>query len=152
MLPRCPGSFSTASIPSQTGASYRWTAQGGSIVSGDTTTTLSFSAGTEGTVTLSVVVTNACGAEASGTLPVPIATPTATVSGSTTVNAGSSATLYVDLTGTGPWNVTWSDSFVQNNVGSSPTTRSVTPASTTTYGDSGLHNRSLSRSVGEGKQ
>ena len=131
--PMCPGSFGTASISSQTGASYRWTVQGGSIVSGDTTTTLSFSAGTEGTVTLSVVVTNACGAEASGTLPVPIATPTATVSGSTTINAGSSATLSVDLTGTGPWNVTWSDSFVQNNVGSSPTTRSVTPASTTMY-------------------
>ncbi len=37
------------------------------------------------------------------------------------------------LTGTGPWDVTWSDSFTQTGVAASPATRNVSPATTTAY-------------------
>src|SRR6185503_15470140 len=57
----------------------------------------------------------------------------AKVSGSTSVCSGSPATLTVDLVGTGPWTLTWSDGFVQSGVSSTPATRSVSPTSATTY-------------------
>jgi photosystem II stability/assembly factor-like uncharacterized protein len=61
------------------------------------------------------------------------ALPTATVSGDATICAGASTTISAALTGTGPWDLTWSDGFVQNSVASSPATRSVSPASNTVY-------------------
>jgi len=59
--------------------------------------------------------------------------PTATVSGDAAICAGGSATLTATLTGTGPWNITWSDVGTQDEITSSPATRVVNPASTTTY-------------------
>ena len=58
---------------------------------------------------------------------------TATVSGDATICFGASATIQAALTGTPPWNVTWSDSVVQSNVQTSPATRVVSPTATTTY-------------------
>jgi serine protease AprX len=57
----------------------------------------------------------------------------AKVSGSTSVCSGSPATLTVNLVGTGPWTLTWSDGFVQSGVSANPATRSVSPTSATTY-------------------
>ena len=59
--------------------------------------------------------------------------PSATVSGTASICNGGSTTIQAALTGTGPWNVTWSDSVTQTGVAASPATRSVSPASTTTY-------------------
>jgi hypothetical protein len=59
--------------------------------------------------------------------------PTASVSGGGTVCGGSSANIQAALTGTGPWNVTWSDGVGQSGVVSSPAVRSVSPAGTTNY-------------------
>ena len=56
----------------------------------------------------------------------------AKVSGTQSICSGGSATLTVDLIGTGPWTLTWSDGFVQN-VSSTPATRSVSPTAATTY-------------------
>ncbi len=67
-----------------------------------------------------------------GRLDVGCAVP-AKVSGSTAVCAGSPATLTVDLVGTGPWTLTWSDGTVQSGVAATPATRSVSPTSATTY-------------------
>ena len=61
------------------------------------------------------------------------AAATATVSGNATICAGSSTTLTATLTGTAPWNLTWSDGHVQNGVTASPATRSVSPTTTTVY-------------------
>lgn len=58
---------------------------------------------------------------------------TATVSGSATITQGGSAPIYAALTGTGPWDVTWSDGVTQNDVATSPANRLVSPNSTTTY-------------------
>jgi Leucine-rich repeat (LRR) protein len=69
--------------------------------------------------------------EATGmTLP---ACPTATVSGTAAVCKGSATTIQAALTGTPPWNLTWSDGFVQNGIAAGPATRSVAPTVTTTY-------------------
>lgn len=59
--------------------------------------------------------------------------PTATVSGDASISTGGSATISADLTGTAPWSITWSDDVTQTGIASSPTTRVVSPASTTTY-------------------
>jgi hypothetical protein len=59
--------------------------------------------------------------------------PTAVVSGTATICASGSTPIQAVLTGTGPWNVTWSDSVVQSGVATSPATRNVSPSSTTTY-------------------
>ena len=59
--------------------------------------------------------------------------PTATVSGDATICNGSSTTIQAVLTGTGPWDVTWSDSVTQTGVASSPATRDVSPTTTTVY-------------------
>lgn len=59
--------------------------------------------------------------------------PTATVSGDTSIFVGGSATISAALTGTAPWSITWSDGATQSGLASSPATRIVNPASTTTY-------------------
>jgi len=59
--------------------------------------------------------------------------PTATVSGPASVCLGSSVTISAALTGTAPWNITWSDAVTQTGIMSSPATRSVSPSVATTY-------------------
>jgi len=72
-----------------------------------------------------------CKNSASGTVTVnPL--PTATVSGSTNICIGQSATISVTLTGTAPWDITWSDGFMQT-ASASPATRTVNPSTTTTF-------------------
>src|SRR5260221_8736614 len=58
------------------------------------------------------------------------ARPTALVSGSTTICNGQSATITAVLSGSGPWDVTWSDGVTQSGVSASPATRTVNPVVT----------------------
>lgn len=63
-------------------------------------------------------------------------TPTASISGSTTICAGSSATITISLTEESPWNFTYTDGSTSTTVTSqttSPYTLSVSPSSTKTY-------------------
>lgn len=53
--------------------------------------------------------------------------PRSAVSGGGTFCVGSSTTIQAVLSGTPPWNLTWSDGFVQNGVTSGTASRSVTP-------------------------
>ncbi len=55
------------------------------------------------------------------------------LSGPAALCAGQSTILQVDLAGSGPWDVTWSDSYTQTAVMTSPATRTVLPAVSTTY-------------------
>ena len=57
---------------------------------------------------------------------------TATVDGLATICEGGSATIRVRLTGNGPWQITWSDGFVET-VSTSPHLRTVSPTQTTFY-------------------
>ena len=61
------------------------------------------------------------------------ARPTSVASGTATICNGGSTTISAALTGTGPWNVSWSDGSNQNAVATSPATRSVSPSANTTY-------------------
>jgi uncharacterized repeat protein (TIGR01451 family) len=87
-----------------------------------------------GTVTLQLVVTSqSCGTATSQVTLTVNPLPTAAVTGSATICAGSSAQIEAALTGTGPWDVTWSDGVTQMGVVASPATRTVAPATTTIY-------------------
>jgi len=70
----------TASVTAQTGCTYTWTVTNGTLTAGAGTPSITFTAGTTGTVDLSCVVTNAAGtASAAGVASVAIAgTPVAT--------------------------------------------------------------------------
>ena len=71
------------------------------------------------------------------------------VSGSTTICNGGSATIQAALTGTGPWNVGWSDGINQNGVAASPATRSVSPSATTTYTVTSLTDANCTAQAGD---
>jgi hypothetical protein len=75
--------------------------------------------------------------------------PTATVSGSATICNGGSTTVSADLTGTGPWNVTWSDGNQQIGIASSPATYSPSPSSTTTYTVTALTDANCTAQAGD---
>jgi gliding motility-associated-like protein len=66
--------------------------------------------------------------------------PTASISGNTTICNGDAGDLTVDLTGTAPWILTYSDGATPTTitVNSSPYTLSVSPSSTTSYNLTGL--------------
>ncbi|HEX3067146.1 MAG TPA: hypothetical protein VHX14_01130, partial [Thermoanaerobaculia bacterium] len=132
--PVCAGSSgNTASVPTN-GSGYQWSIVGGTITSGGTTNTVTYTAGGTGTLTLSVTVTNACGTSPAGTRSVTVATgPTATLTGQQTITRGANATLHITLTGTSPWTLTWSD-IGQQTVSVSSFDRTVSsPQTTTTY-------------------
>ncbi len=97
-----------------------------------------------------VVVYNSCGSSNSVWAPLTVnARPTAVVSGTATICQSSSTTIQAALTGTGPWNVTWSDGTHQNGVSSSPATRSVSPSSTTTYTVTALTDANCTAQAGD---
>jgi 6-phosphogluconolactonase (cycloisomerase 2 family) len=76
----------TASVPAQSGASYAWTVGSATVTAGTGTNSITFTPAATGTVTFSVVVTNALGVASSpGTassaiVPAPVATVTAPAS------------------------------------------------------------------------
>lgn len=62
--------------------------------------------------------------------------PTASIAGNHTICPGSAATLTVNLTGAGPWDINWTDGTATtpvNGITSSPYLLSVTPAVSSTY-------------------
>jgi sugar lactone lactonase YvrE len=73
---------------------------------------------------------------------------TALLSGGASICAGGSSTLQVVLTGTPPWRVAWSDGFVQDGIGESPVTRTVSPGQSTTYTLTAVSDATGSGSVG----
>ena len=75
--------------------------------------------------------------------------PTAVVSGTAALCGAGSTPIQAVLTGTGPWNVTWSDSVVQSGVATSPATRNVSPSSTTTYTVTALTDANCTAQAGD---
>lgn len=83
-------------------------------------------------------VSNACGTGLFTGTAVKTVTPlpTSTLSGSQTVCAAAPANISVTLTGTGPWNLTWTNGTSNNNVNginTSPYVITVNPTATATY-------------------
>lgn len=122
----------TASVSPVTGAAYSWQVTGGTLVGqSGSSATISSSCGPDVKVEVTVTV-GSCQRE--GSVTIPIVKATSTLSGSTTINDGGSASLQVALTGRGPWTIRWSD-LVEEEVPASRSehTRVVSPDSTTTY-------------------
>jgi YD repeat-containing protein len=65
-----------ASVPQNASLTYSWSASGGTITSGGSTSAIQFTAGASGTVHLTVTVTTACNSSASGSKDVPISSQT----------------------------------------------------------------------------
>jgi YD repeat-containing protein len=123
----------TASISPVSGATYVWRVEDGGTVVNQTGTSAKILAGCGPAVTVAVTVTvGSCQRE--GSVTIPVVKATGTVSGSTTIDDGASASLRVALTGAGPWTIKWSDLVVEEVPASqSNHTRVVSPSLTTTY-------------------
>jgi hypothetical protein len=107
-----------------TGSSYLWSTGA---------TSRSITVSQSGSYTVSASDATGCMVPSAPVQVTVNAKPTAGVSGTAAICAGGSATISAALTGTGPWNLTWSDGFVQNGVTASPATRIVSPAAATSY-------------------
>lgn len=129
------GVSSSASVPSIPGATYAWSITNGTITSAVNDSSITFTAGCVSPVILNVVVTASCGTASNGSKTVSVTLPSVTVSGSTTINQGTIATIQAALTGTAPWAVTWAwpGGEEQRSASSSPATFAVTPDGTTMY-------------------
>ena len=92
---------------------------------------------TPGTYQVSLTATNSLGSDTeTKTAYIIVGGPTATLSGSTAINAGDNAQLRVDFTGTPPFSFTWTDGTTPttvNNVTTNPYFFNVSPGQTTTY-------------------
>lgn len=133
----CPGqsvTFSDESNPSPT--SWKWTFAGGS----PTTSTAQnpvVTYNTAGSYDVTLIISTAQGNDTI-TKPayIKVSTPTATISGNATITKGSNANLRVDLTGSPPWNISYSDGTGSHNITgitNSPYYITVFPEDTTTY-------------------
>jgi hypothetical protein len=109
----CANSSSSASVPAQAGASYAWTVGNGTLVSGNGTNSINFSAGGSGPVTFSVVVTlNGCPSNGSAQTAVGVFTPSIAPAGPTTFCSGGSVTL----TATGGTSYLWSNGATTQSI------------------------------------
>jgi uncharacterized repeat protein (TIGR03803 family) len=128
------GSVALAAAPSGGSgsfSSYQWYRNGAAVGGA---TAVGYSAALSGMYTATVKDSAGCTSPASNAIPVTvIPLPTATISGTAAICKGASTTIQASLTGTGPWNLTWSDGLKQTGIAASPTTRIVAPTATTTY-------------------
>jgi DNA/RNA endonuclease G (NUC1) len=112
-----------------------WTVTNGTITSGQGTSSITFTAGSTGVVSISVVATapaTPCSISNGSTTVIIDPRPTATLSAPSTICAGSAARIAVTLTGTAPFHVQWSDGLTQDS-STATFTRTVTPSANTTY-------------------
>lgn len=90
---------------------------------------------TNGTYDVTITVTNSLGTNTyTGTIT--IAPPSAALSGDAAIIAGYQAPLQLELTGTPPWDVVYSDgtnNYTLNNIMETPFIFNVSPPNTTTY-------------------
>ncbi|MCW3787037.1 gliding motility-associated C-terminal domain-containing protein [Plebeiibacterium sediminum] len=76
--------------------------------------------------------------------------PTGVLSGNSTICNGGSTTIHFDLTGTGPWDVTYNDGTDHTiTVNTASYDLVVSPTSTTTYSFTGLSDGNCTSNVGE---
>jgi DNA/RNA endonuclease G (NUC1) len=97
------------------GATYAWSITNGTITAGAGTNNISYTAGSSGTVHLSITVTsNGCSASSTADAAI-AALPTITLAASIPAACGPSlVNVPFTLTGTGPWSIHWSDGITQN--------------------------------------
>lgn len=131
------GNVVTLTNTSSNGNTYAWTF-------GDNTTSGVFSPiktyTANGTYSVKLRTTNSCGRFSEITKTVTVnCIPTATITGTQTINTGQSANLSVALTGSGPWSVIV-NGIEYNNITTSPKIIAVSPSTTATYAISAVSN------------
>ena len=109
----CAGSTGvTYSVTNTTGSTYYWVINGGTQASGGNTNSITVDwNNTTGTDTLMVVEKSASGCFGD-TVKLPVyrmPIPTAAISGTTSICYNNSTTIQVDLTGVGPWDISYTD-------------------------------------------
>jgi hypothetical protein len=131
----CRGSMQTASVPEESTlgytVTYAWTASNGAIVSGQGTRIIQF-VPTGPDVTLSVTITKD-GCPFTGSATVHVNGPTAHAGVQLGICAGDAVSIPVTLDGTPPFNLVWSDGFLQDGIPTTSTSRTVTPTASTQY-------------------
>jgi fibronectin-binding autotransporter adhesin len=68
----CAGATTTASVTVTPGATYSWSVNNGTVISGATSSTLTYSAWADSPVTLNCVVTSPCGVQSAGGQNTPV--------------------------------------------------------------------------------
>jgi len=143
--PICIGSAITAPVVnSPVGTStYTWYSDAAlttvlTTSTAPTNTQLGFSSAAANVTTVYVTETSTNGCEGTATsVTLSVSdVPTASISGTATVCAGTSTTITLNLTGIQPWDVVYTDgttSFPINGIATSTFTFSVSPLTTTTY-------------------
>ena len=130
----CRGGSASIGAASVTGDTYSWSSSPSGFSS--TASSASVSPTITTTYTLTEKITTTGCSKSNSVLITVNGLPSATLSGSATICASSSANLSVALTEKSPWSITYSDgtnSTTVNNITSSPASISVSPTSTTTY-------------------
>jgi hypothetical protein len=127
----CVGETLQLTASSAAGATYAWTGPNGFVSTLQNPTIPNATLAASGLYTVTVTVSG-CESDAATTTALVRPLPAAVVAGGATICEGGSTEISAVLTGTGPWNLTWSDGLVQS-AGTSPATRTVSPAATTTY-------------------
>jgi DNA/RNA endonuclease G (NUC1)/fibronectin type 3 domain-containing protein len=125
----------SASVPNAgAGATYTWSIVNGSITAGAGTASITYTSGSSGAVHLAVTVTTSAGCSGSSTAD-PVVAPRPTITLPATIDAACGTTtvnIPFTLTGTGPWNLLWSDGVAQNGITSASSSRTVNITSSTT--------------------
>jgi gliding motility-associated-like protein len=124
------GAATITAIPSPAGVySYLWTVPTGATNPGNNS---SFTSATAGTYGVTVTNNNGCTASATSILS---PTPTAVLTGAGTICSGETKTITVNLTGTPPFQLTYSDGTTTRtvNIPSNTYQLNVNPTTTTTY-------------------
>ena len=148
---KCVGDTVTFSVTATGSAPllYEWLKNSAVIAGATGSAYTNSSVGTNDSGTYTVIVANRGGEVTSSNATLTVnARPTASVSGSSAICNGGSATIEATLTGTGPWTIVWSDGAT-NTPSSSPATRTVSPTSSTTYTVSSLSDANCNSDSGD---
>ncbi|HKS22170.1 MAG TPA: hypothetical protein VJZ76_05200 [Thermoanaerobaculia bacterium] len=148
----CPNGSGVASVPDAgAGAAYAWSLQNASLVSGQGTPSIVFTASASGAISIAATVTRG-GATATGHASVAVDSPSAALRAGPTaaVCAGDAAILDVALTGTPPFTLVWSDGMTQSGIMSNAVSRQVSPAETTIYSIAAVSDAACSGNAGGG--
>jgi uncharacterized repeat protein (TIGR01451 family) len=127
----CVGETLQLTASTVAGGTYAWTGPNGFSSTLQNPAIPNATTAATGTYTVTVTVAG-CASSAATTSALVRPLPTAVVSGAATICEGGTTPISVALTGTGPWNLVWSDGHAQS-AAISPATRNVAPGQTTTY-------------------